>query len=226
MLVYPAWFSAIDREFIDAAMIEACPPVFFIFWARQNRTLSALLPDPVETVLTVAKVVASRLDVRGLQPLSDDRRQDLEDLLAQIMVCVTKNRTSPKRSLQEVEVMVREALSMSVWWPSLEPLPTPSASLPRTPDVPIDSRSLLTLQEAAKRLNVSVSTLKRKGAARRDRDCAHRTEVAPRAGGRGRPCLHAAGVAELPFSRSARSADPRRSNPDRFRSPQLLGLSA
>lgn len=156
MLSYPAWFSALDRAVIDAAYAKAFPPQSFFIGRRTGPLdLSQWFTESVaiQHVLAVAKVVASRLP----QPFPEDRRHDLEDLLAQIILCGAKRRASPKSPLQDFEVMVREALSTSASWPARDTLPTPSVPDRLPPGLP----ALLTLPEARKRFKLSIDTMER-----------------------------------------------------------------
>lgn len=97
MLTYRAWCSAVDRELIDSALRAVCPPVVFTLGAPDPNP-SPWVPEPVavQNVLKVAQAVAAQLP----DPLPENYRQDLESLLAQIIVLVAKRRASPKSPLE------------------------------------------------------------------------------------------------------------------------------
>ena len=145
MLDVPVWFTRINRELIESAVETAFPEVF-AFLTEDEAVARALIE---------LQRVASRLP----QPFPDAYQQDLDDLLAQIIVCAFNVCTSPTTRLPAFETRVRDGLGS--WWPSSEPAPPGVADTPPSPAPP----PLLTLEEAAEQLKLSVDTLERMGKA-------------------------------------------------------------
>ena len=116
VLTYTAWWSALDRQLIDAALATAGLPYHRIVVLGAPTPPSGVSePAAVQMALDVVRVVASRLP----QPFPEERRQDLEQRLAEIILLAANARISATSSLETFEAMVRDALPAS--WPSPKP---------------------------------------------------------------------------------------------------------
>jgi hypothetical protein len=128
VLVYAAWWSPTDRQLIDDALANAGLPYYRI---RGGGDPPSGVPESfaVQSVLNVAKVIASRLP----QPLPKDCRQDLDHLLAQVILLGAKARVSPASPVPDFETMVKDALRP--WWPgaTLRKTAPRHTSSPRVP---------------------------------------------------------------------------------------------
>ena len=115
LLTVPHWFSAVDQQVIQSAVDRACPPQMFFLDSPAVPSEPGITElVAVEKAVDVARVIASRLPT----PFPDDRRSDLDQVLAQVVVRVAAQRASPASPLADFDAAVKDALRACSWWPS------------------------------------------------------------------------------------------------------------
>jgi excisionase family DNA binding protein len=162
-LNYPPWYSPLGQRLIAERLQKAealgtwpdqLPPLVII-GRRYISDATAL-----EAALLVLETVASTMEAhRDLQPVAVlvAAAHDLRD---QIIVRVGDNRWGPSTTLTEFAQLVRAALAERSWWKPLTTMPAERPSAAADPGS-VDPRSLLTMKQVAKRLQLSEATLTR-----------------------------------------------------------------
>lgn len=153
---YPSCFSALDREHIDQAVRTAEAKLTGeISGIASTSGYAQSEAEAVQFVRDVAVAVVDRLQRRQDQLPPDALRRCAADLVDQIILYASQ---LTKTTLEAFETRVRHDLSMQAWWVFVtDPAPTPSLSPPASDD----HRVPFSIQEAAERLGVSDSTIRR-----------------------------------------------------------------
>jgi excisionase family DNA binding protein len=160
MLTYPAGFTALDCRRIDLALQEAVA----VLRHTAGSDWDAAAVQAVRQVLNVVAVTLERH--RDRQRVADlvAAADDLRDQVIAEIDCV---RTTIQTKVDAFEAIVLADLEQDAWWGDQLGTMRVARAAASPPDVPAsdprstDSRSLLTMKQVAKRLQLSEDTLTR-----------------------------------------------------------------
>lgn len=167
---YPDWFSTLDREQIDQAVLAANRTGTFAYHGPSECFVGQgpfAVSDvaAVQFAVDVFAVVVQILQRRRARQLPDTLRWAAEDLLDQIIVWAQRKQPAQTLSVILFADTVKKAVHAAPWWIAFQqlcrPAPSPDPLTEPVTDQPVRRAPLVPLADAARILTCSPDTLLR-----------------------------------------------------------------